>query len=52
MNCIRKKWFEIFAVDLDVTVSSGYIIAIFHPSGSQVQVFPFCSNFVEILQLL
>ena len=50
MNCISKKWFKIFTVDLDVTVSSGYIITIFILQDHKPKLFHLCSNFVEILR--
>ena len=50
MNCISKKGFKIFAVDLDVTVSSGYIITIFILQDHKPKLFHFCGNFVEILR--
>ena len=50
MNCIRKKRFKILTVDLDVTVSSGYIVAIFILQDHKSKFFHFCGNFIEVLR--
>ena len=50
MNCICKKWFKILTINLDITISSGYIIAIFILQDHKAKLLHFRGNFVEILR--
>ena len=49
MNGISKKRFKILTIDLDVTVSSGYIIAIFVLQDHKAKFLHLRGNFVEVL---
>ena len=44
---IRKKWFEVFAIDLNVTVSSCHIVSVFIFKDHETKFFHICRYFVK-----